>query len=76
MYEPTLVRSLELLDKIQRCYRYAQEVPKSDAGCIYDAVDSLLSALVALNGLRRQFVTLPPAMREHYLRVTLISDAQ
>jgi DNA-directed RNA polymerase subunit F len=73
MHEPTLVKSVELLDRIQRCARHAQQLPECEAAHINDAVDSLLSALVACNGLRNQFVTLPPAMRAHYTCVTLLS---
>jgi hypothetical protein len=74
MPQPTLVKSLDLLNKIQRCASHAQRLPQPEAARIHDAVDSLLSALVAHNGLRSPFVALPAEMREHYRFVTLIFD--
>jgi hypothetical protein len=71
MPEPTLVKSLDLLARIQRCHIGAQRLSKTDAAPVNDAVDSLLSAFVAFNGLRNPFMTLPRELREHYRCVSL-----
>lgn len=70
MNEPLLVKSLDLLRVIQRCAKHADEMKDEHLNA---AVDTLLSALVAANGLRNAFATLPAAVRPHHALVSLIS---
>ncbi|MFX1674547.1 hypothetical protein PWR63_20130 [Paraburkholderia sp. A2WS-5] len=71
MNEPILVNSLELLNIIQRCAKQAEAQQDRELEAV---VDTLLSVLVARNGLRRAFVTLPAEVRPYHARACLISQ--
>lgn len=65
---PILVNTLELLGVIQRCAKHAAERKDERLGA---AVDTVLSALVAANGLRNASASLPGEVRPYHKLVTL-----